>query len=681
MAAREDTVTARGRRLTSSWQYGGSTRYAAGMVAALAYYYLVPNPVLALPGLAAFVALAWLRLEVALCLLPLTFPFWYVPKRVLGQAVFPLSEIALGVCLAVTIGHLVLAGIRITRNAEIAEDRRGRRETERIFTTEETEETEEKAEGEQRATAEHPEEHRAGKGVLNAGAPPDPISMFSANSAKLRVLRIFRSLVSPRWRWLLIGAALLLIGTAAGVLVAVRPREALRAFRWNVAEPLLYAGLLIALLGEGRAASGGAGARGGGASRDRGALIGNDLIMWLAGPLLALGALFGALAIAQVLWLHASFTPLAGGNHLVALPAEPNGPPVRATGIFYGSPNSLGALLERILPLALALLLWRLLGRGTGSSEDAEGRGDRREGKRVTAGVAEDRSSTSVPNSETESEKQRLSFSSSLISVPSVSSVVDLSATWGEGLLLGGCVLLMAVGLALTGSRGAEVGAAVGLLLVLLAHPRTRRVALGIVLLGVVVALWQSSALLRAALVGHGGSGEVRLLLWQSALHMIRDHPLLGIGPDQFLYYYDPAYTAHPYWIPRIGGRLTPAAFQPGLAHPHNLILDLWLSGGALGLAGFTLVVGWLAWSCWREWLTNHREWGGRWTARTALVVGAAGGVLAGLAHGMVDSAYFLPDLALLFWWAVAVVILTRTQTAAPVSSSEKLTGAARRGG
>src|SRR5262249_2852313 len=74
-------------------------------LAGLSYYYLVPAPLLALPGLLLFAACAWRRLPLVLCLLPLTFPFWYVPKRVLGHMVFPLSEMTLVVCTAVPLTH------------------------------------------------------------------------------------------------------------------------------------------------------------------------------------------------------------------------------------------------------------------------------------------------------------------------------------------------------------------------------------------------------------------------------------------------------------------------------------------------------------------------------------------------------------------------------------------------
>ncbi|HEX2349242.1 MAG TPA: O-antigen ligase family protein, partial [Ktedonobacterales bacterium] len=148
-------------------------------------------------------------------------------------------------------------------------------------------------------------------------------------------------------------------------------------------------------------------------------------------------------------------------------------------------------------------------------------------------------------------------------------------------------------------------------------------------------------------------TGAVRLLLWQSALHMIRDHPLLGIGPDQFLYYYDPAYTSHPYLISHLNGHPTIAIYQPNLAHPHNLILDLWLSAGLLGLIGYAVVVVALirrGWRLWRRAEAKLQPW------RRIAAVGVLGALLATLTHGMVDSAYFQPDLALAFWWGVAAL-------------------------
>ena len=147
----------------------------------------------------------------------------------------------------------------------------------------------------------------------------------------------------------------------------------------------------------------------------------------------------------------------------------------------------------------------------------------------------------------------------------------------------------------------------------------------------------------------------------------------LGIGPDQFLYYYSPLYTLHPYWIARINGHITAAFYQPNLAQPHNLLLDLWLSGGLLALIGFVAILVGVTGHFGQIWRSSPRPVSSRQSGVESqqsrfpyelgmpagpLALGIAGSVLAGVIHGMVDSAYFSPDLALAFWWAVALLTL-----------------------
>ena len=105
-----------------------------------------------------------------------------------------------------------------------------------------------------------------------------------------------------------------------------------------------------------------------------------------------------------------------------------------------------------------------------------------------------------------------------------------------------------------------------------------------------------------------------------------------------------------------MNGHPTIAVYQPDLAHPHNLILDLWLSAGLLGLIGYALVVVALARRGWRLWRRASGAAGATAAWRRIAVVGVLGALLATLTHGMVDSAYFQPDLALAFWWGVAAL-------------------------
>ncbi|MGH2502311.1 MAG: hypothetical protein ACRDID_07320, partial [Ktedonobacterales bacterium] len=62
----------------------------------------------------------------------------------------------------------------------------------------------------------------------------------------------------------------------------------------------------------------------------------------------------------------------------------------------------------------------------------------------------------------------------------------------------------------------------------------------------------------------------------------------------------------------------------------------------------------------WRLWWRSEDSGAGAQASaqpwRRIAAVGVLGALLATLTHGMVDSAYFLPDLALTFWWGVAAL-------------------------
>ena len=129
-------------------------------------------------------------------------------------------------------------------------------------------------------------------------------------------------------------------------------------------------------------------------------------------------------------------------------------------------------------------------------------------------------------------------------------------------------------------------------------------------------------------------TGGFRLDLWLSSLEMLRDHPLLGIGLDNFAYLYQQVYL-------REG-----AAAEPNLSHPHNWALNFWLSLGVLGLFAFC----WLLVRFWREARRSLRTPGRRW-----LVAGALGAMADLLVHGTIDNSYFLVDLAFVFWLCLAI--------------------------
>jgi len=133
------------------------------------------------------------------------------------------------------------------------------------------------------------------------------------------------------------------------------------------------------------------------------------------------------------------------------------------------------------------------------------------------------------------------------------------------------------------------------------------------------------------------GTGFVRLQLWRSAWQMALDHPLFGVGPDNFLYAYRSFY-------------LLPAAWQePNLNHPHNWPLDWWTR---LGLPGLLMALLWfvtLLRRHWRQLRTNRQP---------VLHLGLLAAGVAALAHGLIDASYALPDL-MLIWILLTYMPLT----------------------
>ncbi|HEV2124928.1 MAG TPA: O-antigen ligase family protein, partial [Chloroflexota bacterium] len=216
---------------------------------------------------------------------------------------------------------------------------------------------------------------------------------------------------------------------------------------------------------------------------------------------------------------------------------------------------------------------------------------------------------------------------------------------------IAGCVCLIAV--FLTFSRGAWLATAIALAVVLM--PRLRdfaashrkadwlglALALPLVLAGLLFALRfeRFSSLFSAA-----GTGLLRVHLWGSALRMALDHPLLGVGLDQFLYHY-PRYMHADAWR------------EPNLSHPHNLLLDFWLRLGLVGLIALVWAATVFVRSLLRvnEAAPDPDQGQLRW-----LKSSAAGMAVAFVLHGLVDNSYFLIDLAYMVWVMLLIAELTR---------------------
>jgi O-antigen ligase len=129
------------------------------------------------------------------------------------------------------------------------------------------------------------------------------------------------------------------------------------------------------------------------------------------------------------------------------------------------------------------------------------------------------------------------------------------------------------------------------------------------------------------------GTNFFRIRVWQSAINMIRDHPLTGIGLDQFLYAFRGQY-------------IMPDA-------PHNFALDFWLRLGILGLLNFV----WLQVAFWRVLRSNYYRFRADDPLLCALCIGAAGSMANLLSHGLVDNSVFVQDLCYVYILLLGLVV------------------------
>lgn len=135
------------------------------------------------------------------------------------------------------------------------------------------------------------------------------------------------------------------------------------------------------------------------------------------------------------------------------------------------------------------------------------------------------------------------------------------------------------------------------------------------------------------------GTNFARLRVWQSALNIISDHPITGIGPDQFLYAFRGTYILPDAWQ------------EPNLSHPHNIVLDFWLRLGIIGV----VVLCWIQAQFWLKACRLFHELRTSDPLYAALMAGVMSSMVNLLSHGLVDNSVFVNDLAYVFVFLLAV--------------------------
>jgi O-antigen ligase len=144
---------------------------------------------------------------------------------------------------------------------------------------------------------------------------------------------------------------------------------------------------------------------------------------------------------------------------------------------------------------------------------------------------------------------------------------------WDARLALFGLAALILYNAIHTGSRGGMVGLAVTMLtLLLLSRLRVRWFLLAVVLIGAIAVfpvLDQFVPQFRGGVSVEDLQRDQRWGYWQMAFHMMQDHPIIGVGTDNFLSLYS--------WY-----RVSPALMSR--YHCHNIYLQMWAEAGTIGL-------------------------------------------------------------------------------------------------
>jgi len=170
----------------------------------------------------------------------------------------------------------------------------------------------------------------------------------------------------------------------------------------------------------------------------------------------------------------------------------------------------------------------------------------------------------------------------------------------------------------------------------------SRRLAVWLlaVLTAVILAavIWQLPSVKMADLLKFDRSSwQSRLVVWQAAAAILKNHWVLGIGPGMFQSFYLDYQKYFPSYL------------EWAVPQPHNLFLAWWLQAGLAGFIGFL----WLLKNFFRRIKNNLKPSFLGKEGAISIILAAA--MVYFLFHGLVDTPYWKNDLALIFWAITAL--------------------------
>ncbi len=126
-----------------------------------------------------------------------------------------------------------------------------------------------------------------------------------------------------------------------------------------------------------------------------------------------------------------------------------------------------------------------------------------------------------------------------------------------------------------------------------------------------------------------------RLMIWDASVEIIKDNPLLGIGPGTF----QDAYLSY-------SKKFGEPYLEWAVPQPHNIFLAFYLQTGIIGFLGFILILIWF-FSRRRDEAVPRLYW----QVINILMIYI-------LVHGLIDTTYWKNDLSLMFWLLIGMKIV-----------------------
>jgi putative inorganic carbon (hco3(-)) transporter len=148
-------------------------------------------------------------------------------------------------------------------------------------------------------------------------------------------------------------------------------------------------------------------------------------------------------------------------------------------------------------------------------------------------------------------------------------------------------------------------------------------------------------------------SNNFRLTVWTSVLDMIKHRPLLGIGPGNKAF-----------------NSIYPFYQRPGFSAlgAYSIPLEISVETGLIGLSCYIWLIGVAVQQGWRslERLRRARKSEGLW------IIGALSAIAGLMAHGIVDTVWYRPQVQILWWLILAIIASFSIPETIPEEISEE---------